>query len=106
MLPHTKRPLPRFVPRFLTLPAPLDDPLLDLQELVAAVHGRMRRIEASIGCISVLAPSWGEEGLKPYLKDNLNAWELHADGHYQRCKPGSRQSPFSAQTHLMDVLGQ
>ncbi len=46
-----------------------------------------------------------DEGLKPYLKDNLNAWELGADGQYQRKKPGTRQQPFSAQQHLMKELG-
>ncbi|MYM72962.1 polyphosphate kinase 1 [Duganella sp. FT109W] len=45
------------------------------------------------------------EGLTPYLKDNLNAWELEADGHYQRRKARSKQAPFSAQQHLMETLG-
>jgi polyphosphate kinase len=47
-----------------------------------------------------------EEGLKPYLKDNQNAWELDADGHYLRKKVTARQLPFSAQEHLMQVLGK
>ena len=46
-----------------------------------------------------------DEGLKPYLKDNLNAWELNADGDYQRRKPVGRQQPFSAQAFLMKELG-
>ncbi len=46
-----------------------------------------------------------DEGLKPYLKDNQNAWELGADGDYQRKKPSARQQPFSAQHHLMKELG-
>ncbi len=46
-----------------------------------------------------------DEGLKPYLKDNHNAWELDADGRYHRRKPGSRQPRFSAQDHLMETLG-
>jgi polyphosphate kinase len=46
-----------------------------------------------------------EEGLKPYLKDNHNAWELDADGHYHRRKPGARQLRFSAQDYLMETLG-
>jgi polyphosphate kinase len=45
------------------------------------------------------------EGLKPYLKDNHNAWELDAEGCYHRRKPSSRQLPFSAQQHLMETLG-
>lgn len=46
-----------------------------------------------------------DEGLKPYLKDNQNAWELDAGGRYHRKKPGARQAPFSAQAHLMQMLG-
>ncbi len=46
-----------------------------------------------------------DEGLKPYLKDNLNAWELDDKGNYQRRKPVGRQQPFSAQEHLMKELG-
>jgi len=46
-----------------------------------------------------------DEGLKPYLKDNHNAWELDAEGCYHRRKPSSRQLPFSAQQHLMETLG-
>jgi len=39
------------------------------------------------------------------LKDNSNAWELEPSGHYQRRKPRSRQSSFSAQQYLMHTLG-
>ncbi len=46
-----------------------------------------------------------DEGLKPYLKDNQNSWELDMEGHYHRRKPTSRQQPFSAQAHLMLTLG-
>ena len=45
------------------------------------------------------------EGLNPYLKDNSNAWELDADGHYQRRKVRGKQAVFSAQAHLMELLG-
>ncbi|WUR15261.1 polyphosphate kinase 1 [[Empedobacter] haloabium] len=45
------------------------------------------------------------EGLNPYLKDNVNAWELEPDGHYQRRKPRAKQQPFGAQQHLMQTLG-
>ncbi|MDB5918375.1 MAG: ppk1 [Massilia sp.] len=45
------------------------------------------------------------EGLNPYLKDNSNAWELHADGQYHRHKARGKQPEFSAQRHLMDLLG-
>lgn len=45
------------------------------------------------------------EGLEPYLKDNMNAWTLDSDGHYQRKKLRAKQVPFSAQQHLMGQLG-
>lgn len=47
-----------------------------------------------------------DEGLKPYLKDNQNAWELDSEGNYHRKKPGARQNPFSAQGYLMQSLGE
>ncbi len=46
-----------------------------------------------------------DEGLKPYLKDNQNAWELDQYGHYHRRKAGARHTAFSAQGHLMQTLG-
>ena len=45
------------------------------------------------------------EGLNPYLKDNSNAWELEPDGHYQRRRARGKQVTFSAQQHLMQLLG-
>ena len=45
------------------------------------------------------------EGLDPYLKDNSNAWELEPDGRYQRRKARNKASGFSAQRHLMTLLG-
>ncbi len=45
-----------------------------------------------------------DEGLKPYLKDNQNAWELDAHGRYHRKKAAASQ-PFSAQSWLMQTLG-
>jgi len=45
------------------------------------------------------------EGLNPYMKDNTNAWELEPDGHYQRRKARGKQAAFSAQQHLMELLG-
>lgn len=46
------------------------------------------------------------EGLQPYLKDTYNTWELDSDGNYHRRKPRGSQAPFSAQQHLMDLLGK
>ena len=45
------------------------------------------------------------EGLNPYLKDNSNAWELEATGHYQRRRPRGKQTLFSGQQYLMHTLG-
>lgn len=45
------------------------------------------------------------EGLQPYLKDNLNAWELDSHGAYQKRKPRAKQAAFSAQQYLMQTLG-
>ncbi|MBV8664970.1 MAG: polyphosphate kinase 1 [Burkholderiaceae bacterium] len=44
------------------------------------------------------------EGLNPYLKDNINSWELDSDGNYQRRKPRARQAKFGAQQYLMQLL--
>ena len=44
------------------------------------------------------------EGLNPYLKDNINSWELDSDGQYTRRKPRGRQAPFGAQQYLMQAL--
>lgn len=46
-----------------------------------------------------------QEGLQPYLKDNVNAWELDMNGHYHRKKPRPNQVAFSAQLHLMHEAG-
>jgi polyphosphate kinase len=45
------------------------------------------------------------EGLNPCLKDNMNAWLLNSDGTYERRRPRSKNTAFSAQSHLMTVLG-
>ncbi len=45
------------------------------------------------------------EGLNPYLKDNMNAWELDSSGSYHRRKPRGKQPAFSAQQYLAQTLG-
>jgi len=45
------------------------------------------------------------EGLQPYLKDNVNAWELGSDGRYRRRRSRGKQAAYSAQQVLMDMLG-
>ncbi len=46
-----------------------------------------------------------EEGLKPHLKDNCQAWEMDSDGNYHRRKarPGNT---YSAQRELLNLLSK
>jgi len=44
-----------------------------------------------------------QEGLKPYLTDNSQAWEMDSDGNYQRRKSVGR-IPRSAQEQLLAAL--
>jgi len=46
-----------------------------------------------------------KEGLKPYLKDNRQAWDMRADGHYARKKTRGTL-PRSAQMMLLGELAQ
>jgi polyphosphate kinase len=63
-----------------------------------------RRIEI---CFPVLDPKLKKrviaEGLKPYLKDNCQAWEMDASGHYHRKTP-RRARPYSAQQVLLSQV--
>jgi polyphosphate kinase len=63
-----------------------------------------RRIEA---CFPVLDPKLKkrviQEGLKPYLRDNQQAWEMDSDGTYHKRKV-SRAKPHSAQLELLTAL--
>ncbi|MDP2834437.1 MAG: polyphosphate kinase 1 [Pseudomonadota bacterium] len=43
------------------------------------------------------------EGLKPYLKDNMRSWEMQPDGSYKRRIRRGRG--FDAQAHLRELLG-
>ncbi|MBU1263117.1 MAG: polyphosphate kinase 1 [Gammaproteobacteria bacterium] len=45
------------------------------------------------------------EGLKPYLRDNVQAWEMQADGSYRRRKP-HRAKPYSAQDVLLALISR
>jgi len=45
-----------------------------------------------------------DEGLKIYLADNMQAWEMHSDGHYERLRP-ARGAARSAQLELLAELG-
>jgi len=46
------------------------------------------------------------EGLKPYLTDNCNAWELKGDGSYERVKHLRRSRARSAQQTLVERLAE
>ena len=65
----------------------------------------LRRVET---CFPIRDPDLARriyrEVLQNYLDDNLNAWELQADGSYRKCEPGHDQPPHSAQMALLDGL--
>ncbi len=65
----------------------------------------LRRVETAFPILDpAIAHRVHREGLMNYLADNQNAWELHADGHYQRCTPADGEAAFSAQLALLDKL--
>jgi len=65
-----------------------------------------RRIEVAFPVIDpALKKRVINEGLNPYLKDTLNAWELDSVGNYHKRKPRNKLSAFSAQQSLMRLLG-
>ena len=45
------------------------------------------------------------EGIKPYLEDNAQAWQMHADGHFKRRKRG-RGAAHCAQVQLLKTLAR
>ncbi|MCG2585205.1 polyphosphate kinase 1 [Massilia sp. TS11] len=65
-----------------------------------------RRIEVAFPVLDkTLKKRVIQEGLNPYLKDNVNAWELGADGVYRKRKPRGKQAHFCAQQFLARTLG-
>jgi polyphosphate kinase len=65
-----------------------------------------RRVEVAFPVLdATLKKRVINEGLNPYLKDNLNAWELTGDGRYHKRKPRGKQTAFSAQQYLAQTLG-
>jgi polyphosphate kinase len=66
----------------------------------------LRRVEV---CFPILDPELAqrmyEEALENYLADNVQAWILHADGHYEHASAGS-DKPHSAQSALIAKLCQ
>jgi polyphosphate kinase len=67
----------------------------------------LRRIET---CFPILDPLLAqrvfEEELANYLRDNQQAWRLHADGHYTRIPPEEGEAPYSAQAELLEKLAR
>jgi len=63
-----------------------------------------RRIET---CFPILNPKLKKrviaEGLKPYLRDNVQAWDMQSDGSFRRRTP-RRAKPYNAQTELLAQL--
>jgi polyphosphate kinase len=45
------------------------------------------------------------EGLKPYLRDNVQAWDMLSDGGYRR-RPLRRAKPYNAQAELLALLSR
>ncbi len=63
-----------------------------------------RRIEVAFPLLDAkLKKRVIEEGLKKYLADNVQAWEMRSDGHYERLKP-ARGAARSAQMELLAEL--
>ena len=65
----------------------------------------LRRIET---CFPILDPALAarvkDEALDNYLADNVDAWELQADGEYRRRSPAPGETPHSAQSALLARL--
>lgn len=65
----------------------------------------LRRVETAFPLLDPgVAARVQREGLLNYLADNQNAWELGADGCYQRRLPAPGEPPFSAQLAMLAAL--
>lgn len=65
----------------------------------------LRRVETGFPILDpALARRVYREVLQNYLDDNLNAWELQADGRYVKLEPAHGDPPHSAQMALMRGL--
>jgi polyphosphate kinase len=67
----------------------------------------LRRVES---CFPILDPELAQrvydEELANYLRDNQQAWRLHADGRYSRILPAAGEVPYSAQGALLEKLSR
>ena len=76
------------------------------EHMLVNLRNLFRRIEVAFPVLDpVLKKRVINEGLNPYFKDNTNAWELDSHGVYQKRKARSKNSGFSAQQYLMQLLG-
>jgi polyphosphate kinase len=65
----------------------------------------MRRVETCFPILDpVLAQRVFDEELANYLRDNQQAWLLHAGGGYTRVLPAPGEAPYSAQGALLEKL--
>ena len=65
----------------------------------------LRRVETGFPILDPeLAKRVYRDVLQNYLDDNLNAWELQADGRYVKLEPAHDEAPHSAQMALMQGL--
>ncbi len=65
----------------------------------------LRRVETAFPILDAdAARRVHHEGLRNYLADNQNAWQLDADGHYTPCVAAMGATPYSAQLTLLDAL--
>ena len=63
-----------------------------------------RRIELAVPVLDAKARKRVfNEGFKPYLEDNMQAWEMQPDGSFKRVKRG-RKKGVSAQQELLKAL--
>jgi polyphosphate kinase len=67
----------------------------------------LRRVESCFPILDpVLAQRVFDEELANYLRDNQQAWRLHADGRYSRILPAEGEGPYSAQGELLEKLAR
>jgi polyphosphate kinase len=64
-----------------------------------------RRVEVAFPILDkILKRRIMAEGVEPYLKDNVNAWELLPDGRYHLRRRRGKKAAFCAQQHLLLAL--
>ena len=64
----------------------------------------LQRVETCFPIEGAMRESVIEHGLKPYLSDNAQAWEMDAQGAYHRAKPRVGEPRKAAQWELLEVL--